>query len=1244
MMFFLVSDSQLGADGFWTLSPDTQNYLAIARDFLAGSHGAESYLFMFGPGYAAFLSLSLLAFGQSAYPIILFQIVLSAVSCGLLYLLIARLALPRPVAIITSLLLIVSSTSASLSCMILSDTLFFFLLLLSLVLYLRGLESGSWRLFVIAGILTACAAFVRAIGQFWWVVMLVTALPYVLRRIGGTGAKRRLWDRRLAGQVLTCILIVITAEAAWMYRNQATNQVMAMTSGGSGGIANVAAFAIERMEGTPYREVRNSWHSESPGAPSVRENHDIDMAAARHVISQHPWEVLCAYFSLAWENINATNRLNRALFPVSKLDIILFEEFQLEHYLNYLGFILSITGLCVLAVRRQFRAALLLGLTFFYFAAMVGFTRWQGSRLFFPAQIATTSLAAVCLWQTGLFVSRWIDWVRRRLAERAYLDWARRKAASFLGYDVERANHFGLWLGLAVLIGLVVVFRRFLFSEMLVYSADVITYGVFFRSFLWDSILTTGAVPLWNPFIQCGIPFVASIHGPTFYPLQALDLIVGGFRGITYNFIIHFWMAGMFTYAAARQLKFAKTAAAFSAICYMFAPCLLSWITPGHGGKIYCASLFPLVILFLSRIFEHRKLFDAAMLGLVLGLILLTAHLQMAYYVFWALAFYTIWKVAQLCFASGAPWKSITPASLVGLAMVLGLCISSIQLLPSYEHLTRYSTRAETQHGSEFAGLWSMHEEELVSHLIPEFSGQNTGARMYWGKNDFKDNSESIGTIPLLATILVFLFGRFKDRFLWGTLALLALVYSLGHTTPLFKMAVDLIPMADSMRGPSSISFVFCFCISILGGAALQSLFTDRFAYSDRRTRFTKYTLIGIPVLLLIMTIHFELFGEDMLRLWSRLFHPGILPMGVDVSTKWQAALANLPVIQGGLWIATVGASVLSLLVWGCLYRRLNKSMSILLLALMVLLINGGFSTKFIRSTDAYEAFTANEVADFLKNQPAPFRAMGIGRSHRSYRLEYHRVASTLGPSNKTLVWYDALAGGVSFRDRFNPRFVNLTNTQYIICPRTIILPPDTLGPLPLDTVAVFDQDVILRNDNCYPRVFLVSNFEVIPDRAKLPWLVLHGDVDERKTVREIDLRKTVYLETEPSLNLTGAGNITDTAVIDHFGNDSVLVRVSCASNRILVMSDNYHPDWRVYVDGIPGNLMIAYGSFRAVAIPAGTKEVIFKFEPPSYRIGRYLTYGGVATTIGIFVLGFVGRNRRWSVFTRSGAPQKNRP
>jgi uncharacterized membrane protein YfhO len=91
-------------------------------------------------------------------------------------------------------------------------------------------------------------------------------------------------------------------------------------------------------------------------------------------------------------------------------------------------------------------------------------------------------------------------------------------------------------------------------------------------------------------------------------------------------------------------------------------------------------------------------------------------------------------------------------------------------------------------------------------------------------------------------------------------------------------------------------------------------------------------------------------------------------------------------------------------------------------------------------------------------------------------------------------------------------------------------------------------------------------------------------------------------------------------------------------------MSDNYHPDWRVYVDGIQTKLMIAYGSFRAVEIPAGSKEVIFKFDPPSYRIGRYITYGGLVATFGIFIIGFVGCNRRWFIFTKSASLQKNRP
>jgi hypothetical protein len=59
-----------------------------------------------------------------------------------------------------------------------------------------------------------------------------------------------------------------------------------------------------------------------------------------------------------------------------------------DRSLNYLTFWLSMAGFAVLLLMRRWRAFVYLGTLYLYFTLMIGFTRWQGSRLFYPGQIA----------------------------------------------------------------------------------------------------------------------------------------------------------------------------------------------------------------------------------------------------------------------------------------------------------------------------------------------------------------------------------------------------------------------------------------------------------------------------------------------------------------------------------------------------------------------------------------------------------------------------------------------------------------------------------------------------------------------------------------------------------------------------------------------------------------------------------------------------------------------------------------
>ena len=79
-------------------------------------------------------------------------------------------------------------------------------------------------------------------------------------------------------------------------------------------------------------------------------------------------------------------------------------------------------------------------------------------------------------------------------------------------------------------------------------------------------------------------------------------------------------------------------------------------------------------------------------------------------------------------------------------------------------------------------------------------------------------------------------------------------------------------------------------------------------------------------------------------------------------------------------------------------------------------------------------------------------------------------------------------------------------------------------------------------------------------------------------------------------------------------------VRASAADAAVLVFSEAYFPAWRVFVDGRSAPLLRADGALLAVAVPAGTHEVVFLYLPPLLLLGAVITLLAIAGSIVLIV------------------------
>ena len=128
-------------------------------------------------------------------------------------------------------------------------------------------------------------------------------------------------------------------------------------------------------------------------------------------------------------------------------------------------------------------------------------------------------------------------------------------------------------------------------------------------------------------------------------------------------------------------------------------------------------------------------------------------------------------------------------------------------------------------------------------------------------------------------------------------------------------------------------------------------------------------------------------------------------------------------------------------------------------------------------------------------------------------------------------------------------------------------------------------------------------------------WETASGEEDLwRKTfasLRSGAWRHTAVLDREPSSVGSGGDFDPPELVWLEQGPDRWRWRVKGRQGCILEVVMNHHPNWRAFVDGRPVPLLRAFGTFMAVAVPAGEHTVVLQYREPAFWMGLGVTAAG---------------------------------
>lgn len=796
-----------------------------------------------------------------------------------------------------------------------------------------------------------------------------------------------------------------------------------------------------------------------------------------------------------------------------------------------------------------------------------------------------------------------------------------------------KEKYLSLYAVLGLLILPLVFFGRLLSGRVMMFGTDFIGGGGYAsHQFMADYICKHLSVAFWQPQILSGQPTVAAFFGDLFYPTILLRLFLPVHLVWAWTFFLHTFIAGLGTYLFLKELKLHTLAAFLAGVAYMFSGSLLTLALAGHDGRLIGSSLLPLALFFLTRGINRGQLLWFALTGMTLGLQLLSGHIQKVYYTGLILVGWFIFGFIRILTREKNANLNLRLASYFLLTLLFAFGLSAIQYLPIYGNLP-YGARG-AERGYEFATSWSMPIAEIFDLLTPRFSG---GLENYWSKNPFKLHSEYLGILPLLFALVgvIRTWKNPRTRFFFFAF-IISLIMAWGGNTPFYRLPYYLLPGLAKFRGPGMIFFLAGFSICVLAGLGIDHLFRMQNQPEGKKGfRFLVYA--GAVLMLLLL---FFLIGRNTV---ATILNPG---------TRLTQFEANYPSLVTGLLFALILWLIGTALVTLFIRNQLHPQFFVLIVAL-IMTLDVGIALKlwdnqrgYIRSMPPpQEYFTPDEVTSYLTQDRSYYRVLPLNyeRSDEG-ELWLHHIYSTGGQMPNPLRTYQEFIGAgtsVMFQanNLLNPNFMNLLNVKYVI---TLNLPEDlsrydaqsrqiisqlkTYFSQPwFEKVFAGERYALYQNHRFLPRAFIVSDYELVKDKDQLLARLMNSEFDPSRTAL---LYHHPGFSPSPSLDTTASCSLT------LYDANRIELRARLNQPGLLILSENYHPDWKVKVNGSPANLLPAFHTLRAVSLPAGEHQVQFLHCPRYFRLGTILT---IFSWLALMIIIILYRLRRPNPLSVSG-------
>lgn len=418
---------------------------------------------------------------------------------------------------------------------------------------------------------------------------------------------------------------------------------------------------------------------------------------------------------------------------------------------------------------------------------------------------------------------------------------------------------------------------------------------------LWE--VRAGEIPLWQPNIVGGAPFLAAGQSSTLYPFSLLFLILRLPAAYGWFTVSQLWVAAINMYILARVLGVRRPGALIAALAYQLSGFYL--VSVVFTMIIAAAAWLPLELAMIELTIRQGNALGGrpatlpwvAIGAMGLGMAALAGHVEALYFTLLVMAFYSAWRLVAGVIAlrgdAGAPGKLLRRAGWLVLLVVLGLALGAIQILPSYELASR-SFREGAVSLAQVRG-WAYPARRVIAFLMPNFFGNPSHHHIFdvftwqrvpvtvnasgdavnnthWGIKNYVEGGAYMGILPMALALLAVLHwvvarvrrrptgpkGPVIDNYdaptlggerpgapyraIFAVLAVLSVSFVFG--TPTYALLYYGLPFINQSHSPFRWVWPLTLSIAVLAGFGVQLLQSLAERLHDRHLRAEGPTLV----------------------------------------------------------------------------------------------------------------------------------------------------------------------------------------------------------------------------------------------------------------------------------------------------------------------------------------------------------------------------------------------------------------